>query len=76
MLENGFKKVIRNTCIFINISRVAMRRIDCYTTVPVVVRNSRILGVRRKGTGLFASNFPEVSSMSNLKYAILIRPES
>ena len=43
---------------------------------PILVTNSKIFGVNLKGTGLFASRSPVVSSTSNLKYATFINPES
>lgn len=43
---------------------------------PMVVRNSEMLGVRRKGTGRLASRSPVASLMSKRKYATLSLPVS
>lgn len=42
----------------------------------MVVRNSEMLGVRRKGTGRLASKSPVASFMSNRKYATFSFPVS
>lgn len=44
--------------------------------VPMLDKYSTIFGVKRNGTARFASSSPVVSSTSNLKYDMLMRPES